>query len=93
MIDKKSFLLMILLLSQLSQAQESQSSDVNVERKLVQTVMSESEVKYLLQKGILLLQEDGTLKINKSAIQAARKNGYSSGTATESSICLEGKEK
>jgi hypothetical protein len=93
MIDKKAFLLMILLLSQLAQAQESQPSDVNIERKLVQAVMSEDEVKYLLEKRLLILQEDGTLKINKSAIQATKKNGYSSGIATESSICLEGKEK
>ncbi len=90
MIDKKAFLLMVLLLSQLSQAQETQPSDVKVERKLVQTVMSEDEVKYLLKRRILILQEDGTLIINKAAIQATKKNGYKSGTATESVICLHG---
>ena len=90
MIDKKAFLLMVLLLSQLSQAQESQPTDVKVERKLVQTVMSEDEVKYLLKRRILILQDDGTLTINKTAIQATKKNGYSSGTATESVICLKG---
>ncbi len=90
MIEKKAFLLMILLLSQLSQAQESESSDAKVERNLVQAVMSEDEMRYLLESRILLLQGDGTLSINKAAVHATMVNGYKFGTATESVICLHG---
>lgn len=90
MLDKKSFLLMVLLLSQVSQAQQNLPSDIKVERKLVQTVMSEDEVRFLLQKRILVLLQDGTLSINKEAIKATKENGYKSGTATDSVICLHG---
>lgn len=90
MLDKKSFLLMVLLLSQVSQAQQNMPSDIKVERKLVQTVMSEDEVKFLLQKRILVLLQDGTLSINKEAIKTTKENGYKSGTATDSVICLHG---
>ncbi len=90
MIDKKAFLLMVLLMSQLARAQDSQPTDVKVEQNLVQAVMSENELKYLIERGILILQEDGTLAINKAALKELKKNGYKSGTATDSVICLHG---
>ncbi len=90
MLDKKSFLLMVLLLSQVSMAQQNLPSNVKVERKLVQTVMSEDEIRYLLERRILVLLQDGTLIINREAIRATKENGFKSGTATDSVICLHG---
>jgi hypothetical protein len=87
MMDSKIFLLTVLLLSQISHADAQKEKTDNVDRKLVETVISEDELLLLIKNKVLIENEDGTLSLDKKALKEVKKNGFNLEHAAAGSIC------